>query len=209
MCRATTSAGSTGGCTRAPTASTSRSTRRTRTRTSRCCSTCRSRWATAAAAMTKLDYARMLAGCLTYLVHRQRDRVGFVAFDDDIVEHVPPSAKHMESMLHVLDRLKPTQAGQPARAAAQDGGALRPARPAGPDLGFLRGAGRGARRDRAAAFPRQRPHRVPPARRGGAELRLLGRRRRSRIWRAASRCRSCRTCSPSSTVSWSRPTPRR
>jgi uncharacterized protein (DUF58 family) len=61
--------------------------------------------------MTKLDYGRMLAGCLTYLVHRQRDRVGFVAFDDDIVEHVPPSAKHMETVLHVLDRLKPSRPG--------------------------------------------------------------------------------------------------
>ena len=63
------------------------------------------------AGLTKLDYARMLAGCLTYLVHRQRDRVGFIAFDDDIVEHVPPSAKHMEVVLHVLDRLKPAKAG--------------------------------------------------------------------------------------------------
>jgi uncharacterized protein (DUF58 family) len=61
--------------------------------------------------MSKLDYARMLAGCLTYLVHRQRDRVGFVAFDDDIVEHVPASAKHMETVLHVLDRLKPSKPG--------------------------------------------------------------------------------------------------
>jgi uncharacterized protein (DUF58 family) len=61
--------------------------------------------------MTKLDYARMLAGCLTYLVHRQRDRVGFVAFDDDVVEHVPPSAKHMETILHVLDRVKPSKPG--------------------------------------------------------------------------------------------------
>jgi len=62
--------------------------------------------------ITKLDYARILAGCLTYLVHRQRDRVGFVDFDDDIVEHVPPSAKHMDVTLHVLDRLKPTKPGQ-------------------------------------------------------------------------------------------------
>ena len=62
--------------------------------------------------MTKLDYGRMLAGCLTYLVHRQRDRVGFVAFDDDIVEHVPASAKHMETVLHVLDRVKPAKPGR-------------------------------------------------------------------------------------------------
>jgi uncharacterized protein (DUF58 family) len=61
--------------------------------------------------VTKLDYGRMLAGCLTYLVHRQRDRVGLVAFDDDIVEHVPPSAKHMDTVLHVLDRLQPAKPG--------------------------------------------------------------------------------------------------
>ena len=60
--------------------------------------------------VTKLDYARMLAGCLTNLVHRQRDRVGLVTFDSDIVEHVPPSAKHMETVLHVLDR---ATAGRP------------------------------------------------------------------------------------------------
>jgi len=74
--------------------------------------------------LTKLEYGKILAGCLTYLVHRQRDRVGLTAFDSDIVEHVPPSAKHMDVVLHMLDRL------QPARAAAQDGGALRPPRAA-------------------------------------------------------------------------------
>jgi uncharacterized protein (DUF58 family) len=61
--------------------------------------------------LSKLDYGRMLAGCLTYLVHRQRDRVGLVAFDNDIVEFVPPSAKHMDVVLHVLDRLKPANPG--------------------------------------------------------------------------------------------------
>jgi uncharacterized protein (DUF58 family) len=63
------------------------------------------------AGLTKLDYARMLAGCLTYLVHKQRDRVGLVAFDNDIVEFVPSSAKHMDVVLHVLDRLKPANPG--------------------------------------------------------------------------------------------------
>ena len=46
---------------------------------------------------------RILTACLTNLVHHQRDRVGFVAFDSEVVEHVPPSAKHMETVLHVLD----------------------------------------------------------------------------------------------------------
>lgn len=61
--------------------------------------------------ITKLDYGKMLAGCLTYLVHRQRDRVGLVAFDSDIVETVPPSAKHMDVVLHVLDKLTPQSPG--------------------------------------------------------------------------------------------------
>jgi uncharacterized protein (DUF58 family) len=74
------------------------------------------------AGLSKLEYAKMLAGCLTYLVHRQRDRVGLVAFDDDIVEHVPPSAKHMDTVLHVLDRLKPSKPGslrEPLRKMAE------------------------------------------------------------------------------------------
>ena len=61
--------------------------------------------------LSKLEYGKMLAGCLTYLVHRQRDRVGLVAFDQEVVEHVPPSAKHMETVLHVLDRLQPSRPG--------------------------------------------------------------------------------------------------
>ena len=61
--------------------------------------------------LTKLEYAKFLAGCLTYLVHRQRDRVGLVAFDDDIVDHVPSSAKHMETVLHKLDSFQPTKQG--------------------------------------------------------------------------------------------------
>ena len=61
--------------------------------------------------MSKLEYGCMVAGCLTYLMNRQRDRVGLIAFDDDIVEHVPPSAKHMEVVLHTLDKLKPSRPG--------------------------------------------------------------------------------------------------
>ncbi len=61
--------------------------------------------------VTKLEYGKMLAGCLTYLVHRQRDRVGLVTFDQDVVEHVPPSAKHMDTVLHVLDRATPQRPG--------------------------------------------------------------------------------------------------
>jgi uncharacterized protein (DUF58 family) len=61
--------------------------------------------------VTKLEYGKFLAGCLTYLVHRQRDRVGLVAFDSDVVQFVPSSAKHMDVVLHTLDRLTPRGPG--------------------------------------------------------------------------------------------------
>ena len=54
----------------------------------------------------------MLGACLTYLVHQQRDRVGLVTFDSDIVDHVPPSAKHLDVVLHALDRAKADRPGQ-------------------------------------------------------------------------------------------------
>ena len=61
--------------------------------------------------LSKLDYAKTLAACLTYLANQQRDRVGLVTFDEGIVEHVPPSAKHMEVVLHTLDRAKAEKPG--------------------------------------------------------------------------------------------------
>ena len=42
--------------------------------------------------LTKLDYGRYLAACLTYFCTKQRDRVGLITFDSDIVTRVPPSA---------------------------------------------------------------------------------------------------------------------
>jgi len=61
---------------------------------------------------TKLEYASYLAACLAYLAHRQRDRVGIVTFDDDIVAHVPASAKHFDVLLHTLDRARPSRPGR-------------------------------------------------------------------------------------------------
>jgi uncharacterized protein (DUF58 family) len=64
----------------------------------------------------------MLAGCLTYLVHKQRDRVGLVTFDEDIVDFVPASAKHLDVVLHTLDRAKgvrPGRLGPPLKKLAE------------------------------------------------------------------------------------------
>ena len=61
--------------------------------------------------ISKLDYAKTLAACLTYLANQQRDRVGLVTFDEGIVDHVPPSAKHLDVILHTLDRAKAEKPG--------------------------------------------------------------------------------------------------
>lgn len=62
--------------------------------------------------VSKLDYGRYLAASLTHFAHKQRDRVGLVTFDDDIVDFVPPSAKHRETVLHTLDRIVAGRRGE-------------------------------------------------------------------------------------------------
>jgi uncharacterized protein (DUF58 family) len=59
----------------------------------------------------KLEYASFVAACLGYLAQRQRDRVGIITFDSDIVAHVPPSAKHFNVMLQTLDRSRAERQG--------------------------------------------------------------------------------------------------
>ncbi len=58
-------------------------------------------------AMTKREYAATLAACLAYLMQRQRDAAGLLAFDNDIVRRVPSSARpgHLRVLLAELDRL--------------------------------------------------------------------------------------------------------
>ena len=74
------------------------------------------------ARITKLDYAKTLAACLTYLVSKQRDRVGLVTFDEEVLDHVPPSAKHVDVVLHTLERVqakRPGRLGAPLRKLAE------------------------------------------------------------------------------------------
>lgn len=59
----------------------------------------------------KLDYAKYLAASLSYFSREQRDRVGMLSFDDGIVDYVPPSAKHLDVVLHTLDRAQAERPG--------------------------------------------------------------------------------------------------
>jgi uncharacterized protein (DUF58 family) len=61
----------------------------------------------------KIDYAAYIAACLAYFSNGQRDRVGLVTIDDDIIDWVAPSARHLNVILHTLERVisqKPTPA---------------------------------------------------------------------------------------------------
>ncbi|HSM35947.1 MAG TPA: DUF58 domain-containing protein [Longimicrobiales bacterium] len=54
--------------------------------------------------LTKLDYARYLAASLAYLASTQRDRVGLTTFAGDVVETIPPAARHRDLVLRALER---------------------------------------------------------------------------------------------------------
>lgn len=58
--------------------------------------------------VTKLQYGSYLAGALAYLMHRQRDAFGLIAFDDKIASLVPANARtgHLRAVLLALERLK-------------------------------------------------------------------------------------------------------
>jgi uncharacterized protein (DUF58 family) len=62
--------------------------------------------------VSKLEYGSYLAACLAYLSHRQRDRVGIVTFDSEVVNYVPSSAKHFDVLLQTLDRARAERPGR-------------------------------------------------------------------------------------------------
>ena len=59
----------------------------------------------------KIDYARILAACLTYFAHHQRDGVGLLTFDTDIRVHVPSSRRRGQllTILSEIDRIQPSE----------------------------------------------------------------------------------------------------
>jgi uncharacterized protein (DUF58 family) len=57
----------------------------------------------------KLEYGQFLAASLGYFAFKQRDAVGFVSFDDDIIDYVPArsSIGHLNTVLHAIERARP------------------------------------------------------------------------------------------------------
>ena len=60
--------------------------------------------------ITKMDYARLLSGALSYMMLRQRDAVGMVTFDEKLRRYIPPRSKsgHLHVLLNELAQQSPS-----------------------------------------------------------------------------------------------------
>jgi uncharacterized protein (DUF58 family) len=59
----------------------------------------------------KIDYARILAACLTYFSYHQRDGVGLLTFDTEVRAHIPASrrAGQLFTILRELEHVNPSK----------------------------------------------------------------------------------------------------
>jgi uncharacterized protein (DUF58 family) len=54
----------------------------------------------------KLEYGQFLAASLGYFAFKQRDAIGFISYDDDIIDYIPArgSIGHLNTILHAIER---------------------------------------------------------------------------------------------------------
>ena len=76
------------------------------------------------APMTKLEYGSVLAASLAFLMQRQRDATGLIAFDEKIRFRLPASGRpgHLHALLLALERLQPgekSNVGRPLHQLAE------------------------------------------------------------------------------------------
>ncbi len=73
------------------------------------------------APMSKLEYGSVLAASLAFLMHRQRDATGLIAFDDRITFRLPAGSRggHLHALLLALERLQPGRRSGAARPLRQ------------------------------------------------------------------------------------------
>lgn len=70
-----------------------------------------------ASTLSKLDYARLLAGSLAYLLHAQRDAVGMITFDTRVRERIEPST-NLKAFQLLTSALKSAQPGNETALSA-------------------------------------------------------------------------------------------
>jgi uncharacterized protein (DUF58 family) len=76
------------------------------------------------APMSKLEYGSVLAASLAFLMNRQRDATGLIAFDERIAFRMPAGARpgHLHALLLALERLEPgtrSDVGRPLHQLAE------------------------------------------------------------------------------------------
>ncbi len=59
--------------------------------------------------ISKLEYGQFLAASLGYFAFKQRDAVGFISYDEDLIDYIPArgSVGHLNTVLHAIERARP------------------------------------------------------------------------------------------------------
>jgi uncharacterized protein (DUF58 family) len=71
--------------------------------------------------LTKREYASALAAALSHLALKQHDAVGLILLADEVIAHLPPSARphQLQEILRVISTTKPRKTTSTARAFQQ------------------------------------------------------------------------------------------
>ena len=77
--------------------------------------------------ITKLEYGQFLTASLAYFAFKQRDSIGFSAYDDRVQELVPArgSIGHLNTVLHAIEHLQPQARSSFARPLVEVADRLR------------------------------------------------------------------------------------
>jgi len=75
----------------------------------------------------KLEYGQFLAASLGYFAFKQRDAVGFLSYDDDIIDYIPArgSIGHLNTVLHAIERARAGERTDFSKALMNAAGRLR------------------------------------------------------------------------------------
>ena len=75
----------------------------------------------------KLEYGQFLAASLSYFAFKQRDSVGFISYDNSIVEYIPARGGigHLNTVLHAIERVQPGEKTDFTRPLIDISGKLR------------------------------------------------------------------------------------
>jgi uncharacterized protein (DUF58 family) len=77
--------------------------------------------------IVKLEYGQFLAASLGYFAFKQRDAVGFLSYDDDIIDYIPArgSIGHLNTVLHAIERARVGERTDFSKALMNAAGRLR------------------------------------------------------------------------------------